>query len=208
MLAARCAATLGLLALLEGGCDVTQSCCGTCPESLPAVFNLSCDATDLTSVVATGPCAMDASLSSYLGNGAVFVRSEDPGTCHVTLTFATGFAYSADVTFASQPGGVCGGPQCKCGDYVAPTSGPFSVSNPSSTCVDAGQEGGVDAGSAVCPSEATEYAPCAALGTCTGCRDRAEFECTCEGADASGVDGGGLQWECIDTYLPCSDAGP
>jgi hypothetical protein len=79
--------------------------------------------------------------------GTVFVEGQSPGVCHVQLTFATGFTYSTDVTFATQSGGVCGGPQCKCGDYLAPTSGPFTVHNPSDTCVaapDAGAEG--DAG--------------------------------------------------------------
>jgi hypothetical protein len=86
----------------------------------------------------------DASLASYMGNHAVFVESQDAGVCHVELTFAAGFTYSTDVTFAWQPGGVCGGPQCKCEDYLAPTSGPFVVNNPSATCVDAGLVG--DAG--------------------------------------------------------------
>jgi hypothetical protein len=77
------------------------------------------------------------------GSGRVFVESQSPGVCHIELTFATGFTYPADVTFTLHPGGVCGGPQCKCGDYLAPTSGPFTVNNPSNTCVaipDAGDD--------------------------------------------------------------------
>jgi hypothetical protein len=137
----------GLVAVL-GGCDAlgsTQDCCGGCPGGGAAVFHLSCSSSDVANVVATGPCATDASLSSYLGNGSVFVQSPNPGVCHVELVFATGFTYSADVTFTSQPGGVCGGPQCKCPDYVVPTSGPFTVDNPNDTCAaefDAGPEVG------------------------------------------------------------------
>jgi hypothetical protein len=87
----------------------------------------------------------DASLASYMGNHAVFVDSEDAGVCHIELTFAGGFTYTADVTFAWQPGGTCGGAQCKCGDYLAPTSGRFAVNNPSTTCIDAGADAGADA---------------------------------------------------------------
>ncbi len=80
----------------------------------------------------------DAGLSSYMRYGNVYVGTESPGVCHVELIFASGFTYSADVTFVLRPGGVCGGPQCKCGDYVTPTSGSFTVNNPNNTCVDAG----------------------------------------------------------------------
>ena len=144
MRVARYAAGLGLFVALVDGCNSTKDCCGGCPAPEPAVFQLTCGATDLQSVVATGPCAMpDASLSSYVGNHIVVVRSQSPGVCHVELTFATGFTYSSDVTFATQSGGVCGGPQCTCPDYLAPTAGPFPVNNPSATCV----SGGLDAGS-------------------------------------------------------------
>jgi hypothetical protein len=81
-----------------------------------------------------------------VGTDAIFVSSNDAGACHVELTFVSGFTYSADVTFASKSGGVCGGPQCKCPDYVAPTSGPFQVQNPAATCVDAGATEAGDAG--------------------------------------------------------------
>jgi hypothetical protein len=166
---------------------------------------LSCDSTNLTSVVASGPCAApDAGVSSYLGrSGAVYVPSQGPGTCHVALTFATGFTYSADVTFATQPGGVCGGPQCKCGDYVVPAAGPLAVNNPDTTCVDAGVDAGGDSGLA-CPSGAIQGAPCTLPGTsCTGCRAGGQFACTCQEADASTLDGGGLEWQCLDTFHPC-----
>ena len=83
--------------------------------------------------------------------GTVVVQGQSPGVCHVKLTFATGFTYSTDVTFASQSGGVCGGPQCKCGDILAPTPGPggftvpVTVNNPSDTCLAAaGEDAGAD----------------------------------------------------------------
>lgn len=57
----------------------------------------------------------------------VTVYSSSAGSCHIELTFATGFTYSADVTFTSQTEGLCPG----CAPYIGPTSGPFTVNNPS-----------------------------------------------------------------------------
>jgi|HubBroStandDraft_4_1064222.scaffolds.fasta_scaffold250070_2 hypothetical protein len=67
--------------------------------------------------------------------------SPTPGTCHVTFTFATGFTYSADVTFASMNDSE---PGCApCPSYIGPVSnsGP-KVNNPPETCValDSGAE--------------------------------------------------------------------
>ncbi len=136
----------GLVVVLHG-CS-HQDCCGGCVGDSPAVLQLSCGTTDLQSVVATGPCA------SYTGDGFVSVQSRGPGTCHIDLRFATGFTYSTDVTFMSQPGGVCGGPQCKCPDYVAATSGPFMVNNPSDTCV-ATPDAGADVGASDASADGT-----------------------------------------------------
>jgi hypothetical protein len=89
----------------------------------------------------SGPCATRyAGLSLTRGDdaaliGTVFVDGQSPGVCHVELIFATGFTHRVDVTFGLRPGGRCGGPQCKCADYLAPTSGPVTVNNPSDTCV-------------------------------------------------------------------------
>jgi hypothetical protein len=143
---ARLGAGLGLL--LAAGCDGLEghACPGGCTSAAFATFKLSCSPNDLVSVVASGPCAHpDASLSWYTGAATewfVAVGSESPGTCQVVLTFATGFTYSADVTFTSQtdpspPG--CG----QCPAYIGPTGGPFVVDNPIDTCValvDAGDE--------------------------------------------------------------------
>ena len=65
------------------------------------------------------------------------VGSPVPGTCHVELVFANGFTYSADVSFAFQNVG------CGCPSWVAPTSGPVTVNNPSDTCVALIAEAGV-----------------------------------------------------------------
>ncbi len=81
------------------------------------------------------------SLSWYTGEptpfpGYVAVPSPGPGVCDVELTFATGFTYSAEVTFASM---TC---TTACGSFIGPTAGPFMVNNPGDTCValDAGDE--------------------------------------------------------------------
>lgn len=161
----------GGLAVLHG-CNSTQDCCGGCLGDDPAVFHLSCSSGDVTSVLATGPCGTDASLSSFLGSGSVFVHSRSAGVCHVELTFATGFTYATDVTFTSQPGGVCGGPQCRCPAHVAPASGPFTVNNPSNTCVaapDAGADEGGSSGAGMDTGAAhASYPSCTNNGCGTG----------------------------------------
>src|SRR5579863_9504064 len=98
MLVARYAAALGLLVVLGGGGCVTTTygCPALCPSgNSPAAFDLSCNPTDLTSVVLSGPCATgDTSPSGYLWSRGVSFTSPSPGVCHVELTFATGFTYS------------------------------------------------------------------------------------------------------------------
>ncbi len=59
------------------------------------------------------------------------LRVGDAGVCHVGLTFAGGFTYSADVTFFEQSQG-CGPP------LIQPSQGALAVSNPSTTCLEAG----------------------------------------------------------------------
>jgi hypothetical protein len=132
----------GLLVVLGGGggCDVNLGC-DECHSAVGAQFNFACP-TDLTSVVASSPCSLsDASLEQFKGLNSFGVESpSSTGTCHVELTCATGFVYSADVTFTSQSGGCPG-----CGTTIGPTQGPIMVNNPSSTCVvvpDAGAEAG------------------------------------------------------------------
>jgi hypothetical protein len=67
---------------------------------------------------------------------SIAIHSPRPGDCHVVLTFATGFTYSADVRFTlqtdTQPSG------CQPPSYTAPTQKAFTVNNPPETCGDAG----------------------------------------------------------------------
>jgi hypothetical protein len=121
-----------------GGCrGSVEPCPAACVEAAFAIFSLSCSPNDLISVEATGPCSMpDAGLSWYTGTATewyVAVGSRSPGTCHVLLTFESGFTFSADVTFASQNHDRT----CGCPPFIGPTSGPFIVNNPGDTCVDA-----------------------------------------------------------------------
>ncbi len=128
------AGVLGLAVLAPGVPVALDGCCpdAECPDQEFATFDLGCSPNDLVSVVASGPCSTpDAGLAYYTGGGSerqVSVGSSAPGDCHIVLTFATGFTYSADVTFTTRT--VCG--HCP---YVAPTSDPFTVNNPSNTCV-------------------------------------------------------------------------
>jgi hypothetical protein len=151
---------LGALLLRVGiipltGCQaetVTYACPDSCIQAAYATFELACSPNDLTSVVATGPCAVqDAGLSYFTGGTSewtVAVGSAEAGACHVQLEFATGFTYAQDVTFTSQPDPSPKG--CTpCPSFIGPTGGPWTVNNPSETCVaaplDAGSMSAVDA---------------------------------------------------------------
>jgi hypothetical protein len=211
MLVARCAAALGLLVVLGGGCSSTGDCSGGCATG-NATFVLSCGSTDLRGVQLSGPCATrDASPSNYVNSGDtafVDVTSPSPGVCHVELVFATGFIYSADVQFTLQSDNEPS--HCACSSFVAPASqSTFVVNNPGSTCLDAGHDAPTEAASLpACPSGASQSLSCASPGSCMGCRSSAGFECTCVDAGDSGADGGGLHWQCIDTGFPCTPGSP
>lgn len=221
MQVARCVAALGLLVVVGGGCQTTYSCPGGCTVGAYAVLELTCRAT-VTSARLTGPCAPSGDAGAgfgfscapvtevpFSGCKEVHIAATVPGVCHVELTFATGFTYSTDVTFASQtdpepPG--CG----QCPQYVGPASqATFIVDNPATACLDAGSDEGADAPTdapseaAVCPTDASQSVACNFSGTCAGCRSNAGFECTCSDAGGSGSDGGGTQWQCVDTGFPC-----
>jgi hypothetical protein len=132
-----------LLLVLGIGCQGHSACTNFCFENRPAMFVLSCSPTDLTDVTASGPCSFSDASGPTVAGTSLQIGSPTPGICHVTLTFATGFTYSTDVTFVSQttpapPG--CGG----CSPYIAPTQREFAVDNPSTTYVDAGADAGVD----------------------------------------------------------------
>jgi hypothetical protein len=102
------AAVLGLLVGACVGCSSKPPPCSDVMRmNEPAIFNLSCGPTDLTSVALSGPCSVgDASPSTYLYGAAsksLSFDSPSPGRCHVVLTFATGFTYSTDVTWSRAP---------------------------------------------------------------------------------------------------------
>jgi hypothetical protein len=149
VLATRCAATLGLLAVLGGACNQGHACPAFCNSGGSATFELSCVPTDLSAVAVSGPCAAgDAGASIYVSPSSgsyaslaetqyVYVSSPNAGVCHVVLTFANGFIYGADVTFAAlTDDSLPGCPPCP--SYVGPTQGTFLVPNPKGTCVDGG----------------------------------------------------------------------
>jgi hypothetical protein len=194
--------------VFTGACSVDQACCGACPEGEPAVFELSCASTDLQGVTLTGPCAGRDEAADYtLGDGKVYVWGATGGACHVELAFASGFTFGADVTFATEPGGVCGGPQCKCPDYGSVTSPPVVVHNPASTCVATV----VDAAPPACVGDASDGVACSTTETCVGCRDQAQYQCTCttsEGGEADAAPDAvpsteGPTWQCTATGFPC-----
>jgi hypothetical protein len=72
----------------------------------------------------------------------VVLAATKPGVCHVALTFEGGFAYSTDIRFTWQTLGEPPGCPNPCAPFVGPTQSRFEVDNPSTTCVDAGVDGG------------------------------------------------------------------
>jgi hypothetical protein len=139
-------ATAGLIVALGTGCGPGPDAKCICNSAEPALFQFSCSPNDLTSVVATGPCSMPEA-GTPLGFTApvpptdVGVFSGGPGTCHVQLTFASGFTYSTDVAFTAQM------QFCACPTAFVPTSGPFMVDNPAGTCIAGPDAGGADGSS-------------------------------------------------------------
>ncbi|HEX8795612.1 MAG TPA: hypothetical protein VF765_31900 [Polyangiaceae bacterium] len=128
------------LALIPIGCRVGNSsdCGGGCTTSAAATFHLACFPNDITSAAASSPCTV-SDLTFATRAGMVDVLRPSPGTCHVVLTFATGFTYATDVTFASLNEG------CGCPNYIGPAmGGPFTVNNPPDTCVALPDAGGRD----------------------------------------------------------------
>jgi hypothetical protein len=132
--------TAALILLLIGvGCRGSGPCPLACSEVGPASFVLMCNPTDLTSVTASGLCALpDASPLVAVSELTIYGRS--PGVCHVVLTFASGFTYTADVNFVSQtdpePPGCVG----TCPPYITATQRTFVVDNPPETCTDGGTD--------------------------------------------------------------------
>jgi len=145
MLAAKTYAALVVVAALVAGCS-SGGTCGLGADPPQAIFELSCDSTDLTNVAVTGPCETDAGAPFYVFEGSITLNGPPTaGVCHVALKFATGFTYATDVTYAFEPFPDCNGHST---DYeLAPSPRTFAVNNPSTTCVDAGRDGatGLDA---------------------------------------------------------------
>jgi hypothetical protein len=132
-----CGFGLALASCALFGCTEAQTCSNIAFERELATFELGCPFTDLTAVTVSGPCAAGGESNldpaQFAGRGEIGIESDSAGVCHISLTFASGFAYAADVTFISS--------RSSCGTTdVMPNQATFMVDNPSSTCVDAGAD--------------------------------------------------------------------
>jgi len=200
-LACGCAAgDVGPDSSVAGGFDASVSpeppgCPVACPSGGLQVFTLPCASAQLTSVMLTGACeAGDTSVSQVLSGGEIAIASPGPGDCHVQLTFATGFVYSADVIFAPiEQGGPSGCPPCS---YVGPAQGPIQV--PGAACLDGSVADGQTPASAADASVDGAVA-CNADNQCGGggarCIDGA---CTPEAALCSDATQCGSGESCVD----------
>lgn len=135
-----------VLACLASACSNGSQCNNLCAGSQPATLDLSCAPSAVTSADLTGPCKppADASLvvsglgfSCPLAAQIPFVDckqvsffSDATGDCHVSLTFATGFMYSADVHFATSAP-TCG---CPAEQGLFPSPAVLTVNDPDVTC--------------------------------------------------------------------------
>lgn len=142
-----------LCVLAAGICPLVLGCsssCDGCIGNVSAGLELSCGPTNLTAVKLTGPCPPrgDGGAGEYVSGTTgrlVSFGATSPGTCHVTLVFATGYTFSTDVNFFYGSGGCPG-----CAQVLTPGTGIIMVNNPSDTCVvdsgvqsDAGADGGI-----------------------------------------------------------------
>ena len=136
----RAAALVFLFASING--CVQTACPDVIPGNQPARFNLACGPADVTKITLSGSCSTgDAGPSnSQITQSMKFVTVTSPnaGNCHVVLTFATGFTFSADVTFVSHITTDPPGSDCRSPPFTVPTQSMFTVNNPGDTCVDAG----------------------------------------------------------------------
>lgn len=133
-------AALGCNSGSGGGCP------GGCSGPAIVEFLLACSPSDLAAVNVTGPCITgDAGPASYFTGderSVLYVSSAQAGTCKVQLVFASGYTYSADVQFTQESNNVPAG--CACATSVVPTQQTFHVTNPASTCQDAGSDASRD----------------------------------------------------------------
>ena len=122
----------------SGGSGGAGACSSIASSDYAVTFNLACVPNDLTAATVSGPCAANpgGDLTEYVkGRGQLSFVSPTDGVCHLVLTFASGFSYSADVTF-TRTSDSCGRAT------VSPTQSSFMVDNPSSTCTDGGSAAG------------------------------------------------------------------
>lgn len=133
----------GAVLLGDSACSTSNGpgCSGDCPD-FPSTLWMSCAPNDLSSVQVTGPCVggvvgLDGGVTDYSvdqGGEYVSINSLAGGTCHVVLTFATGFVFATDVQFTVQ------GESCGC-SFIMPATAKVTVDNPSSTCSGDGGDG-------------------------------------------------------------------
>jgi hypothetical protein len=141
----RCLRVAVLCVLAAGICPLVLGCssnCNACATDAYVSLELSCGPSDLTAVQLTGPCPAvgDGGVGEYVNGNMhrlVSFGATSPGTCHVTLVFATGYTFAADVTFSSTNPGCPG-----CAPVLTPSPPWIMVNNPSDTCV---LDSGVDA---------------------------------------------------------------
>ncbi|MGA2448860.1 MAG: hypothetical protein ABTD50_09310 [Polyangiaceae bacterium] len=132
---------LALLCLAATACKDDMDCDDVAYLRQPAVLELACTPTDLSSVQVSGPCATaDGSTApgDFVSGTQVTISSDVAGDCQVTLTFATGYEYSTTITFTEETDG-CGT------SHVEPQANQVViwVENPASTCVDGGTDSGL-----------------------------------------------------------------
>jgi hypothetical protein len=139
---------LVLLFIHDTGCGGSHACDAIACNNY-ASFTFACTPAEPVGYELTGECA-SANTGHLIGmyRNGFDVENTAAGTCHVVVTFASGFTYAADVNFTSSPAD----PDSCCASNleIGPTQSVFTIENPRNTCDPAaGFDAGRDAASEV-----------------------------------------------------------
>jgi hypothetical protein len=122
-----------VLCAFIGACAGRTPQCNFILEDQPVTLKLSCVPASAPTVELSGACAATSggTVREDPGGPSIWVTSA-AGTCHIALTFSTGYTSATDMSFDVKPQ-PCGG-----GNYTVPRQQQLNVANAPDTCADAG----------------------------------------------------------------------
>lgn len=133
-----------LMAIVFTACTSPGGEC-SCPAQSSAVTpQFLCPPEEAPNLRLSGPCQQNE--RPNMGNAASVLgfTGTSAGTCHATLTFASGQTYSTDITFAER-WFACGSDAHGCGQFLVADPSTWMIE---SACASAAPDGGTDSGDA------------------------------------------------------------